>query len=104
LLRIGDLFDQLWGARVFSKIDLRLGYHQLRIKPEYFPKTTFRTRYGHYEFTMMPFGLTNALATFMDLMNEVLKPYLDKFVVVFIDDILVYHKDRMSTPLLRMVL
>jgi len=79
---------------VFSHIDLRLGYHQLRIKPEDIPKTVFRTMYEHYEFTVMPFGLTNAPLTFMDLMNRVVRPYLDKFIVVFIDDILVYSKDK----------
>ena len=92
LPRIDDLFDQLQGAQVFSKIDLRSEYHQLKIKSEDIPKAAFRTRYGHYEFLVMPFGLTNAAVAFMDLMNRVFHEYLDHFVIVFIDDILIFSK------------
>ncbi|KAK9098545.1 hypothetical protein Syun_025590 [Stephania yunnanensis] len=94
LPRIDDLFDQLTGAQWFSKIDLRSGYHQLRIRAEDSEKTAFRTRYGHYQFTIMPFGLTNAPTVFMDLMHRVLREYLDRFVIVFIDDILIYSTTR----------
>ncbi|GKF36807.1 putative reverse transcriptase domain-containing protein [Tanacetum coccineum] len=94
LPRIDDLFDQLQGSSVYFKIDLRPGYHQLRVSKEDIPKTAFRTRYGHYEFQVMPLGLTNAPAIFMDLMNRVCRLYLDKFVIVFIDDILIYSKKK----------
>ena len=94
LPRIDDLLDQLKGESVFSKIDLRSGYHQLRIKDTDVHKTTFIMRYRHYEFLVMLFGLTNALAAFMDLKNNVFRPYVDQFVIVFIDNILVYSKDR----------
>nr|GEW09440.1 putative reverse transcriptase domain-containing protein [Tanacetum cinerariifolium] len=94
LLRINDLFDQLQGSRVYSRIDPRSGYHQLRVREEDISKTSFRTRYGHYEFQVMPFGLTNAPVVFMDLMNRVCKPYLGRFVIVLVDDILIYSKSR----------
>ncbi|GJT58872.1 putative reverse transcriptase domain-containing protein [Tanacetum coccineum] len=94
LLRIDDVFDQLQGSSMYSKIDLRSCYHQVRIKEEDIPITAFRTRYGHFEFQVMSFGLTNAPDVFMDLMNRVCKLYLDKFVIVFIDDILIYSKNK----------
>jgi hypothetical protein len=93
LPRIDALFNQLAGAKVFSKIDLRLGYHQIKIRPQDIPKTAFSTRYGLYKYLVMSFGLTNTLAFFMYLMNSVFMPELDKFVVVFIDNILIYFKN-----------
>ena len=94
LPRIDDLFDQLRGVRVYSKIDLYTGYYQLRVREADIPKIAFRMWYGHFEFTMMPFRLTNVPVAFMDLMHRVFQPYLDRFVVVFIDDILIYSKTK----------
>jgi hypothetical protein len=96
LPKIEDLFDQLNGSQVFSIIDLRTGYHQLKIRTTDIPKTTFTTRYGLYEYTIMSFGLTNTPAYFMNLMNKVFMEFLDKFVVVFIDDILIYSKSEVE--------
>ena len=94
LPRIDDLFDQLQGEQYFSKIDLCSSYHQLKIHKEDVPKIAFRTRYRHYEFLVMSFGLTNTLTAFMDLMNRIFKPFLDKVIIIFIDDILVYLKSE----------
>jgi len=94
LLRIDDLMDQLHGSSVFLKIDLWSGYHQILVKEDDVQKTTFKSRYGHYKYVVMPFGVTNALAVFMDYMNQIFRPFLDKFVVVFIDDILIYSRTQ----------
>ena len=105
LARIDDLVDQLRGAKYFSKIDLRFGYHQMKIRESDIPKTAFVTRYGQFEFTVVSFGLTNAPAYFMNMMNKVFMEELDKFMVVFIDDILVYsstaeeHEHHLRTML-----
>ena len=105
LSRIDDLSNQLKGALVYSKMDLRIGYHQLRVRETNIPKIMFRTWYGHFKFTVMPFRLTNAPATFMDLMHRVFQPYLDQFVMVFVDDILIYsqseeeHEDHLQIVL-----
>ena len=105
LSRIDDLFDQLKDANIFSKIDLRSGYHQVRIKYEDINKTAFRTRYGHYKFTLVLFGLSNTPVVFMCLMNGVFRDYIDKFVIVFLDDILVYSRtEEEHEQHLRMVL
>ena len=100
-----DLFNQVRGVSILSKIDLRSGYHQVLIKDEDIYKTTFRTRYGHYEFVVMAFGLTNAPTSFMFLMNSILSTYLEKFIIIFIDDILIYSKnEREHEEHLRIVL
>ena len=99
------MFDQLRGVLVYSKIDLRTGYHQLRVREADIPKTSFKKRYGHFEFTVMLFRLTNAPASFMDLMHRVFQPYLDQFVVVFVDDIFIYSRsEREHEDHLRVVL
>ena len=92
--RIDDLFDQLKGSCIFSKIDLRSSYHQLRVKEEGIPKVVFHTRYSHYEFLVMSFGLTNASNFFIDLMNQIFREYVDCFVVLFVDDILTYSPSK----------
>ena len=94
ITEVDDLFDQLRGARVYSKIVLLTGYHQLRVRDIDIPETAFRTRYGHFEFTVMPFGLMNVPTAFMDLMHRIFQPYLDQFVLVFVDDILIYSQSE----------
>ena len=104
LPRIDDWFDHLRGARVYSKIDLRTSYHQLRVRETDIPKITFRTHYGHFEFTVMPFGLMNTPTAFIDLMHRVFQPYLDQFVIVFVDDNLIYtHSEKEHEDHLRII-